>query len=911
MALANLDTSPRLDALLTVTRLVHADVPRAELVSAVAEAIATSLEFATVAINLRHPGSDDFAVAAVHGSDGVRAALDGTTSRWPDWEPLLDERFAVAGAYLVPAGSVDWDRLGSPSYIPPAAETTPTSAAWDPEDALFVPLADSAGELIGIVSVDEPRSGCRPTDEDLRLLTAFCAHLGAALELADLGAAHIARSDALERLARTSVAALGSLDLDASLTASCEAVAEGLGYEHVEIALVEDQRLLTRCSVGTDRRLDDLPLGELADVLAASPVVDRCHRLAVSLDKPMECLLTKLTGSDGRLVGVLRAAAPRPNALDGVERRRLLRTFANQVEATVSSAALRAVRDSEARKSAMLAASLDAILTMDARGRIVEFNPAAEVTFGHRREDAIGRDLGELIIPEELREAHRAGLRRYIATEVGGPVVGNRLEVRALRADGTTFPAELAVVRIALEGPPLLTAYLRDISARVEAREALERERDQARHTALHDPVTGLPNRIAALEHVAERMPALAAAGGGLLALGVELGGFELITQSLGFAHGDDLLRAAGGRLRRRGGAWGWFVAQTGRCEFLVLVACPDPSPRVVDAIASDVEATVRRPFEIDGLELEVDAVVGHALLADADAQPADLLRRVDVARHHARADGAIVAYDAGRDSSRRTLTMLAALRGAVERCELELHYQPIHRVGGDGALLGLEALLRWRRDGTLVPPGDFIALAESSGLIAPIGEWVIDEACRQAGTWRRAGLQLPVVGVNVSPRQLSGDVAGVVAAALGRHGVPAERLCVEVTESAIELGAGSMLALLHELGSLGVRCAIDDFGADYSSLNRIASLPVRMIKLDRGFLTNVPEDPRARRLLAGVIGVARGLGVATVVEGVERRSQLELLPGFGADLVQGFLLARPEPPEVVVARLAPAASIA
>lgn len=147
--------------------------------------------------------------------------------------------------------------------------------------------------------------------------------------------------------------------------------------------------------------------------------------------------------------------------------------------------------------------------------------------------------------------------------------------------------------------------------------------------------------------------------------------------------------------------------------------------------------------------------------------------------------------------------------------------------------------------------------------------------------------------------------MAGLVEAALAAHEVAPDRLCVEVTESAIETAATPMVALLHDLRALGVRAAIDDFGAEYSSLNRIGTLPVRMIKLDRGFLRRVPEDPRARRLLAGVIGVAKALGVVTVVEGVERRSQLGLLPGFGADLVQGFLLARPEPPETVVARLA------
>lgn len=206
MSLADLSTSPRLEALLTVTRLVRADVPRSQLVEAVAAAIATSLAFRTVVINLRRPAQGDLVVAAVHGSLEARTALRGTTSTWEDWQPLLDERFARGAAYLVPAGEIDWS--GPPTHVPDLGPTPDDPQAWHAQDALFAPLTDTAGELLGVVSVDEPSSGRKPSDEDLGLLASFCAHLGAALELADLGAAHRARTEALERLARTSVRSL-------------------------------------------------------------------------------------------------------------------------------------------------------------------------------------------------------------------------------------------------------------------------------------------------------------------------------------------------------------------------------------------------------------------------------------------------------------------------------------------------------------------------------------------------------------------------------------------------------------------------------------------------------------------------------------------------------------------------------
>jgi PAS domain S-box-containing protein/diguanylate cyclase (GGDEF)-like protein len=653
VAVADLSSPPRLEALLAVTRLVRADVPRLELVEAVAAAIATSLAFGTVVVNLRRAGTGDFVVAAVHGSPEARGALMGTTSTWEDWAPVLEERFATAGAYFVPAGAFEWP-TGPPAHVPDLAMLD-DAQGWDGEDALFAPLTDTSGGLLGVISVDEPITGRKPSEEDLALLAGFCAHLGAALELADLGAAHGARTRALERLARTSVAALGTLDLDAALAEACAAVAEGLGFERVEVALIDRDRLVTRGRFGTEHWLDGLAPEEVEGALG-------------------EELSARLSDPDGGLAGYLRAAGPLPISLPDVERRRLLRTFASQIEARLSSAEHRAAVESEARKTAMLEASLDAIVTVAADRTVLEFNPAAERIFGYRRDEAVGRDVTGLLLPPAQRDDHRRLHDQVLALEPGQGAIDHRFETPAMRADGTTFPSEIAVVRIELDGPPLLTAFVRDISDRVAARRALEGERDQARHAALHDPVTGLRNRSGALAHVSERMPSVAAEGGVLLAVGLELDGLDLINQSLGYAHGDELLRAVGQRLSRSG----WLVAHTGRREFLVLVACADPSPAVADAIARDIAATIDRPFAVKGLELQVGAVVGHAVLAEADAPPEDLLRRVDVASHQARAGGAITAYDADADVSHRTLTRLSALHGALDRSELELHYQPI-----------------------------------------------------------------------------------------------------------------------------------------------------------------------------------------------------------------------------------------
>jgi len=898
----------RFDALLQVSRMVGGQASREEIVRAVADGIGRALGYATVAVNLHRPASDDFVVAEVLGPPEARAALLGTTSTWAQWRDVLDPRHEQLGAYFVPAGAVDWSATALTTYLPAAGDGAPRADRWEPEDALVVPLRGAGDRMLGLLSLDAPRSGRRPGGDELRLLAALTAHLGAALELAEARDAGAERAAALARLARTTLTALGSLDLSDAVAHVCTAVAEGLGFASVELGLVEDGVVVVHHALGDDRRLGGLPAAVLEDVLGDAEVLDACHRLLASEEKPVECFLCRLEAPGGRLLGVLRAADPRERAMSATERRRLLRSFANQLEATLVSAAHLAARASDARRSAVLEASLDPILTMDADGRLVEFNPAAERVFGRRREDVIGKEMAELLIPPAHREAHRVGLRRYREGAGSGRIAGQRIEMSAMRADGSEFPCEVAVVRISGDGPPMLTAYLRDISDRVAARTALERERDAARHAATHDRLTGLPNRAAALAHLAERLPGLLAEGGVFVAVGAELAGCALITDSLGRSAGDRLIRAAaeriGGRL-----APGTLLARTGGAEFLVLTEVSASEPRAAEALAAEVAGALRRAFELDGLELQAAATVGYAVLDDSGEEPEDLLRRADVARHRAQASGRDVGgYEARLDVSRRTLTTLSALRGAIDRDELELHYQPLFDVA-DRRLVGTEALLRWRRDGALVPPGEFIALAETSGLMVPIGEWVVETAARQAAAWAAAGLAAPVMGVNVSPYQLRGtDLPALISGALARHGISPGRFCVEVTESAIQTGAESLVAVLRGLVELGVNCALDDFGVDHSSLTRLAELPVNMVKFDRSFLAGVPEDPRRTKLLLAITGIARALEMRTVAEGIEHADQLRAVGSMGIELAQGFLLARPEPAAALAARLAPAA---
>lgn len=899
MAGAELHTPlARLDALLAVTRLVRAGTPRDELLRAVADAIAESLGFRTVVVNVRRPAWDDLVVAEVHGSSEAVAALLGTTSAWADWELLLDERFARSGASFVPAGSLDWSTRAAPTFVP-TIEHDGEEDGWQADDAVFAPLWGPVGELHGVISVDEPTSGRRPDDGDLALLAAFCAHLGTAIEFADAAAAATARAAALEELARASVTVLSSLDLDAALDRFCAAIAQRLCFSEVEIALVRDGRLLTHGVIGPDRHLDGMALSALDDDLSTGVLIDGLHQTTGQRTTRDTRLLRRLKHPDGRLLGVLSTRTPGESPLPWGERRRLLRAFSNQVEATLSSAAHAAVVQFQAHKTAILEASVDAIFTMDADGRLLEFNGAATRIFGHRSEDILGRDLVDLIFPAALREALRSRLWAQFDSASGAPD-GERIETRAARASGEEFPCEVAAARIEVGGqPPRLTAFLRDISDRVADRAALERQRDEALYAASHDRLTGLPNRQAAIEELAARISQLRVPyGDAVVCVSIALDDFDRITDSFGLATSDELVRAAGRRLIERRPP-GSRVVHLGGTEFAVLAGPlrADGAP----AVAQRVAGSLKEVFGLEGLEIHLDATIGYDVALRGDDAPDDMIRRAGVARHRARGSGnRIERYDESLDDSREQLTMLAQLRCAIERGELELHYQPLFSVP-DRRCIGIEALLRWRRDGSLVAPGAFIGLAETSGLIVPIGEWVIDEACRQARQWLDEGKTVPVIGVNVSAHQLPRtDLPAVIAAALERHDIPGEHLVVEVTESAIETTAGAMEAALNGVDALGVRSALDDFGAGHSSLTRVATLPVKMVKLDRGFLRAVPRSPRATEMLRAIVGGAKALGFLTVVEGVETQEQWDVVAEMGADFVQGFLLARPEPPASV-----------
>jgi diguanylate cyclase (GGDEF)-like protein len=438
-----------------------------------------------------------------------------------------------------------------------------------------------------------------------------------------------------------------------------------------------------------------------------------------------------------------------------------------------------------------------------------------------------------------------------------------------------------------------------ELLARV-IRHAVERHHMQAAlaQSQLHDPLTGLPNRVLLGDRIANAFSRLPRSGRKLALLCLALDGFRLVNDSLGHDAGDALLIQVAERLRsvmRPSDT----VARIGGDAFAVLCDEMDPAADP-EAIARRVTAALAAPFPLRSGEHHVAVSVGIAE-AGVGGDAAAMLREADAAMTSAkRRGGGCARYeDAMGDRALRRLTLHNELHGALERSELVLHYQPQVALGG-GAPTGVEALVRWRHpERGLVSPADFIPVAESSGLIVPIGRWVLREACAQLARWTALGgpLSTLTMGVNLSARQLAHPgLVDDVAAILAETGAESARVCLEITESAVldDANADERLAALK---ALGVRLAIDDFGTGYSSLSQLGRFPVDVLKIDRSFVQAMGDGgahPRGRGMVAAVITLAGAMGLEPIAEGVEREAQADVLRALGCPAAQGFLFSAP-----------------
>jgi diguanylate cyclase (GGDEF)-like protein/PAS domain S-box-containing protein len=618
---------------------------------------------------------------------------------------------------------------------------------------------------------------------------------------------------------------------------------------------------------------------------------------AVDADDPMawqadDALFVTLDGTDGRRFGVISVDEPvsgrRPDdqlleVLTGVA--------AHAAQAIESADQLARLQGTLARHRAVLETSLDAVIAVDARGRILEFNPAAERTFGYRRVEAVGRELAELLIAPEDREAHRRGLDRVFETGEG-ELMDRRIEVVSLRADGTRIPVELSLTMVkgTEDEDAVIYGFARDISER-------RRGEEQLTYLAYHDPLTGLPNRTLVEEQLDLSIARARRSSHAVAVLFVDLDDFKMVNDRLGHAAGDQLLAAVASRLRTvlRDSD---VLARQGGDEFLVVLSDLDQNPaRAAESVGAKLHDALREPFVVAGAEVRTGASIGVSLYPDDATDTEALLRHADTAMYKAKGGGGaqLAFHSASEAILARRASVSAQLRRAIAQSELELHYQPVWRLGERRAITSVEALLRWRHpDRGLLKPASFITLAEHSAAGEDLVDWILSCACADAKRWSERGLH-PQLSINVSAHQLlASGFPARLRQTLGRETVPASQFMIELTESAWTVGAADTSWALADLRETGVALAIDDFGAGFSSLSRLSELHVDVVKLDRALLGGIPDDQTAVAVLGAIVDLARACDAELIAEGVETEEQITWLADNRIDRVQGFLFGHP-----------------
>jgi diguanylate cyclase (GGDEF)-like protein/PAS domain S-box-containing protein len=520
--------------------------------------------------------------------------------------------------------------------------------------------------------------------------------------------------------------------------------------------------------------------------------------------------------------------------------------------------------------------SFDAIVTLGVDSVVETFNRSAEFTFGYSESEAVGMQLPDLVGPVEEGMGESLLAR---ATE--GPVEG-----RGRSRDGRLFPVEVVVTAIDTEDDPKLVVVIRDITERKAHQEELK-------HQATHDHLTDLPNRALFMDRAERTLAAARARGGRVAVMLLDLDRFKEINDALGHAMGDILLRAVAKRLGTPLDC-GDTLARLGGDEFAVLL--PETTVQQAEARGRELIEVLKAPFAIEGFSLQVDTSLGITIFPVHGTDAEALVQRADVAMYVAKEQRCgLVTYGPEQDFDHvRQLTIKGELRHAIERGQLHLVYQPKVDHATD-RIVGVEALLRWRHpEHGFIPPDEFTGVAEHSGLIRPLTQWVLETALEQAARWRDEGIPVGM-SVNLSARNLlEEDLVLRLEGLLAHHGLAPQQLTLEITESVIMDDPERALVNMHRLRELGVGISVDDFGTGYSSLAYLMQLPANELKIDKSFVMRLDSEDGTATIVRSTIELAHNLGMQVVAEGVESAEVWSVLKELGCDIGQGYFFSRP-----------------
>ncbi len=549
-----------------------------------------------------------------------------------------------------------------------------------------------------------------------------------------------------------------------------------------------------------------------------------------------------------------------------------------------------AVRHRQTMMNGAVDRSSDGILLLDESGVIVDANPAAKQMLGAGARDdgaqtLVGRHIGSLIPDATALMAH--------PDSGAAPVPGiRRREMVAQRLDESAFPVEITMRELVNDGGTWQIAYVRDITDRKAHHDALE-------HQALHDALTGLPNRTLLYDRMHDCSYRARRTGDRFALLVVDLNRFKEINDTLGHHIGDLVLQQIASRLTKLLRSSD-MIARLGGDEFAILLS-PVLDRFAVTNLSERLKTALDAPLLCKGLTLDVNASVGAAIFPDDGTDMTELIQKADVAMYVAKNAGLPMAfYDEDQDHhSARHLTLVSLtgeLGRAIEREELELHYQPKISIPTN-TVIGVESLVRWRHPvHGFVPADEFVAVAEHTGLIHDLNEWTLRSSIEQCARWRAAGIDL-TLSANLSVKTLQdNDLPQLIKNLLDGYGVEPERLILEFTEGAITADMERCRANIVRLAEYGLKISIDDFGTGYSSLACLKALPVHELKIDTSFVRDMVDDEDHQTIVRSTIDLAHNLGLTASAEGVESVETLALLAAMGCDTAQGYFIGKPLP---------------